>query len=196
MHEYYGSSSLAITTPVFSDANLHQLEQSLLKWIGQNPGIRYRELLRTTGSSNGVLSYHLAELERSGYIRVDRKKGVTRYYPIHISSQVSKIIGHIKHPTSRQLLSFLVEIGPCRLDELVQLTNKAPSTLSWHVKRLLESGVIERNYRASTANNIRLFKSKCYDVTNKSLVLDVLLNYEETFVDKVVNNYSEIVDML
>jgi predicted transcriptional regulator len=196
LHEYYGSSSLAITTPIFSDANLHQLEQSLLKCIGQNPGIRYRELLRTTGSSNGVLSYHLAELERSGHIRVDRKKGVTRYYLIHISSQVSKIIGHIKHPTSRQLLSFLAEKGPCRLDELVQLTNKAPSTLSWHVKRLLESGVIERKQCASSTDSNRTFKSKCYDVTNKSLVLDVLLNYKDTFIDNVINNYSEIVDML
>ena len=40
------------------------------------------------------------------------------------------------------------------------------------------------------------FKSKCYDVTNRSLVLDVILNYKENFVDHVINNYSEIVDML
>jgi DNA-binding transcriptional ArsR family regulator len=127
---------------------------------------------------------------------VDRKKGVTRYYPIHISSQVSKIIGHIKHPTSRQVLSFLVQNGPCRLDELVQLTNKAPSTLSWHIKRLLESGVIERKHCVSSTDSNHTFKSKCYDVTNRSLVLDVILNYKENFVDHVINNYSEIVDML
>ncbi|MGA7978258.1 MAG: hypothetical protein WB975_13565, partial [Nitrososphaeraceae archaeon] len=78
-------------------------------------------------------------------IRVDRKKGVTRYYPIHISSQVSKIIGHIKHQTSRQVLSFLVQNGPCRLDELVQLTNKAPlhyhgiSNDSWNLALLREN---------------------------------------------------------
>ena len=196
MHEYYSSSSLALTTPVYSEGNLHKLEQSLLKCIGQNPGIRYRELLRKTDSSNGVLSYHLAHLERSEHIRVDRKKGVTRYYPIHISLQVSKIIGHIKHPTSRQVLSFLVQNGPCRLDELVQLTNKAPSTLSWHIKRLLESGVIERKHCVSSTDSNRTFKSKCYDVTNRSLVLDVILNYKESFVDHVINNYSEIVDML
>jgi DNA-binding transcriptional ArsR family regulator len=195
LHEYYSSSSPALTTPVYSEANLHKLEQSLLKCIVQNPGIRYRELLRKTDSSNGVLSYHLAHLERSEHIRVDRKKGVTRYYPIHLSLQVSKIIGHIKHPTSRQLLSFLVHNGPCRLDELVQLTNKAPSTLSWHIKRLLESGVIERKHCVSSTSN-RTFKSKSYDVTNKSLVLDVILNCKESFVDHVINNYSEIVDML
>ena len=40
------------------------------------------------------------------------------------------------------------------------------------------------------------FKLKCYDVTNRSLVLDVLLNCKESFVDHVINNYSEIIDML
>ena len=196
MHEYYSSGSLAIATSVHSEANLHEFEQSLLKCIGQNPGIRYRELLRETDSSNGVLSYHLSNLERSEHIRADRKKGVTRYYPIHISSHVSKIIGHIKHPTSRQLLSLLVQNGPCRLDELVQLTNKAPSTLSWHIKRLLESGVIERKHCVSSIDSNRAFKSKCYEITNRSLVLDVILNCKESFVDHVINNYSEIVDML
>ena len=78
----------------------------------------------------------------------------------------------------------------------VQLTNKAPSTLSWHIKRLLESGVIERKHCVSSPDSNRTFKSKCYDVTNRSLVLDVILNFKETFVDHVINNYSEIVDML
>ena len=33
------------------------------------PGIRYRELLRMTGLSNGVLSYHLRFLDNSGKIQ-------------------------------------------------------------------------------------------------------------------------------
>jgi len=45
--------------------------------IERNPGVRYRELLRLTNSSNGVLSYHLAELADSKNIRIDRKRGVT-----------------------------------------------------------------------------------------------------------------------
>jgi DNA-binding Lrp family transcriptional regulator len=93
-------------------------------------------------------------------------------------------------------LSFLVQNGPCRLDELVQFTNKAPSTLSWHIKRLLESGVIERKHCVSSTDSNHTFKLKCYDVTNRSLVLDVLLNSKESFIDHVINNYSEIIDML
>ena len=43
----------------------------LLKHIEQTPGVRYRELLRLTGFVNGVLSYHLAALEKADVIKVD-----------------------------------------------------------------------------------------------------------------------------
>jgi predicted transcriptional regulator len=51
--------------------------------INGNPGIRYRELLRLSNLSNGVLTYHLALLEKSYLIQVDRNenKKITRYYP-------------------------------------------------------------------------------------------------------------------
>lgn len=36
----------------------------LLRHIEENPGIRYRELLRMTGLANGVLTYHWPRLKR------------------------------------------------------------------------------------------------------------------------------------
>jgi predicted transcriptional regulator len=38
------------------------------------PGIRYRELLKVSGFSNGVLFYHLTGLEEADLIRVERKR--------------------------------------------------------------------------------------------------------------------------
>ena len=49
-------------------------KQLLLTHIISAPGIRYRELLRLTGLSNGVLSYHLGALEKSYQIRVVRQR--------------------------------------------------------------------------------------------------------------------------
>src|SRR5581483_7733494 len=55
----------------------------LLKLIEREPGIRYRELLRSTGFANGVLTYHLSALEKASVIRVDRQARITRYYPVN-----------------------------------------------------------------------------------------------------------------
>ena len=37
----------------------HSTQDKIVKYVNEIPGIRYRELLRMTGLSNGVLSYHL-----------------------------------------------------------------------------------------------------------------------------------------
>ncbi|MGC1928184.1 MAG: winged helix-turn-helix domain-containing protein, partial [Candidatus Nitrosopolaris sp.] len=37
----------------------------ILNHITNNPGIKYRELLRSTGLANGTLEYHVKILERS-----------------------------------------------------------------------------------------------------------------------------------
>jgi predicted transcriptional regulator len=55
---------------------LDKLKNIILNCIYENPGIRYREILKLTGLSNGVLEYHLK------IINVDRHKSkITRYYP-------------------------------------------------------------------------------------------------------------------
>ena len=70
------------------------LKMILLMHINNTPGIRYRELLRLTGLSNGVVAYHLSGLEKSSQIRVDRQKEnrTTRYYLINIPTQESDIL--------------------------------------------------------------------------------------------------------
>jgi len=40
------------------------------------------------------------------------------------------------------------------------------------------------------------YKSRFYSVVDKTLVINVLSKYVERSLDKVVNNYSEIVDDL
>ncbi|MDQ3948409.1 MAG: hypothetical protein M3218_04715 [Thermoproteota archaeon] len=63
-----------------------------MEHIKQIPGVRYRELLRLTGFVNGVLTYHLAALEKANVINVDRKLRVTRYYPVTISDSETAIL--------------------------------------------------------------------------------------------------------
>ena len=47
----------------------------ILEQIAKTPGIRYKELLRSTGLTNGRLEYHLKILERIYKLKVDRLDG-------------------------------------------------------------------------------------------------------------------------
>jgi len=119
----------------------------ILKQIGETPGMRYRELVRSTGLSNGTLEYHLRILERTHKVKVDISDGKRgRYYPIDILANESNIIGFIRNNVSRQIVTFILEHELCTFGEILEHIKKAPSTLSWHLKRLSKAAIISVTY--------------------------------------------------
>jgi len=170
---------------------LNDIQSKLLKHIKENPGIRYRELLRLTGLVNGVLTYHISSLEKSIQIRVDRNNNsrTTRYYANDIPTEQSNIIGYVRIEATRQIILFILEHNhPCTFNEIVEHTKKSPSTVSWHLKRLKDAGIVSLRYGHQN--------QQLYTATDEGLVADVLYRYKESFVDKVVNNYTQIIEEL
>jgi DNA-binding transcriptional ArsR family regulator len=159
----------------------------LMKNIEQTPGIRYRELLRLTGLVNGVLSYHLSALERANVIKVNRESRITRYYPVNVSDKESAILKFVRHEPIRQILLFILEHDMCTFNEMVDHTGKAPSTVSSHLKRLREAGIVlirHGEYR------------QLYRIVENDLIGEVLSKYTASFTDKVVDNYTEMLEEL
>ena len=161
----------------------------LLRHINNTPGIRYRELLRLTGLSNGVLAYHLSGLEKSFQVRVDRQKEkrTTRYYLINVPTQESDILRQLRNDIPRQIIKLILEHDLCTFNEIVEHLNRASSTTSWHLKRLKEAGIISVKY----VDGCHL-----YQIMNPELVSDILHKYKESFIDAVINNYTHIVEEL
>src|SRR5919112_595306 len=159
----------------------------LMKHIEQTPGIRYRELLRLTGLVNGVLTYHLSALERANVIKVNRESRMTRYYPVNVSDKESSILKFVRHEPIRQILLFILEHDMCTFNEIVDHTGKAPSTVSSHLKRLREAGIVSVRY----GENCQL-----YCIVEGDLVAEVFSKYTASFVDKVVDNYTEMLEEL
>jgi DNA-binding transcriptional ArsR family regulator len=159
----------------------------LLKGIEENPGIRYRELLRLTGFVNGVLSYHLLALERANVIKVNREPRMTRYYPLSISYKESAILKFVRHEPIRQILLFILEHDKCTFNEIVDHTGKAPSTVSSHLKRLRGAGIILIRHGEY---------HQLYRVAEGDLIAEVLSKYTASFTDKVVDNYTEMLEEL
>ena len=64
---------------------------------------------------------------------------------------------------------------------------KAASTVSWHLKRLKQEGLISVKYGG---------EYQLYQIMNGELVYDVISKYKKSFVDVVVSNYTEMVEEL
>jgi predicted transcriptional regulator len=114
----------------------------LLKHIQISPGIRYRELQRATGFANGVLAYHLMVLEKSRRIKVSRYRArkSTRYYPLNTTVQESRIMEYIQRTATRKILVFLLDHDRCTSNDIISLTKKGASTISWHLSWLRKAG--------------------------------------------------------
>ncbi|MFY9873105.1 MAG: winged helix-turn-helix transcriptional regulator [Candidatus Nitrosopolaris sp.] len=134
----------------------------ILKYINSVPGIRYRELLRLTGLPNGTLEYHLKIFESTHKVTTFRRSGRrTGYYPNDIPADESHILEHVRNQVARQIVLFILENDLCTFDSILKNIKKAPSTLSWHLKRLSEAEIISVIYRQ---------KLQLYRIVNSKLV--------------------------
>ncbi len=181
---------------------LPKLQQELLVCIDENPGIRYRELLRLIKFPNGVLSYHVNKLEKLDLVNVERKTRITRFFPRNISNEIMGILGNLRSQTSYEIIKLLYEKGPISQQEIVKYTRKAASTISWQMKKLVDDNIIcikdkDFNYDENKGfgSKIQYKKVKLYDLLNRNLVNDLIYNTNK-YIDNVVNNYSELVDSL
>jgi predicted transcriptional regulator len=175
-----------MSTPLHQ-SKINSSQDKIVKYVNEIPGIRYRELLRMTGFSNGVLSYHLRFLDYSGKIRVNRVNNrVTRYFSYDVSSHESYIIGLLRQETTRKIILYILENGKCRFNDIMIHTEKVPSTISWHIGRL------------KAANIIMVLKQKestYYEIgMDRSILQDLLSKYKTDFTEKIVDDYVDMVN--
>jgi DNA-binding transcriptional ArsR family regulator len=186
----------------YSINTLPELQQKLLLCIDENPGIRYRELLRLINFSNGVLSYHVNKLEKLDLVNVERKNRLTRFFPRNISNEVMGILGNLRNQTSYEIIKLLTERGPISQQEIVKSTRKAASTISWRMKKLLDDNIIcikDKDFNDDEnkdfGSKVQYKKVKLYDLLNRNLVNDLIYKTNK-YIDSMVSNYSEMVDSL
>ncbi len=191
---YHNSSSL-----YFFDT-LPKVQQELLKFVDENPGIRYRELLRMTNSSNGVLSYHINRLEKMELVNVERRSRMTRLFPRNISNDITGIMGFLRNQTSFEIIKLLHDSGPVSQQEIIKHTRKAASTISWHMKKLIQDNIVcikdksTINYEGiSVGIQIQHKKVNLYDLINRNIV-NSLIYKTNNYIDISISNYSEIMD--
>ena len=179
---------------------LPELQQKLLLAIDKNPGIRYRELLRLINSSNGVLSYHINRLEKMDLVIVERRAGMTRFFPRNISNEIMGVMGFLRNQTSYEIIKLLYDRGPISQQEIINYTRKAASTISWHMKKLLDDNIVcikDKNIIYDGNNDVGIKtqhkKLNLYDLLNRNIV-NGLIYKTNNYIDSAINSYSDIMD--
>jgi len=161
-----------------TDRNL-QLQEIIEK----NPGIQFREIMRSSGLKNGVLSHYLGKLEKIGVIKVTRGPRQTRFFPPKITEEQSIAIRALRKNTPRDLLLALVRQDGLEFGELVKEVGKSQSTVSLYLAQVVKDGLVEIRIE-----NLK----KRYYIKARKLIDQLIEDYRPSLLEKPVSGFEDI----
>ena len=153
--------------------------------IEENPGIQFREIMRSSGLKNGVLSHYLGKLEKNGIVKVIRGPRQARFYPPQITEDESIAIKSLRKQTPRDLLLALIKDDGLEFSQLVREVKKSPSTVSLYLSQLVEDGLVE----------IRLVQlKKRYHIKARDVIDRLIEDYRPGLLEKPTSGFEDIIN--
>ena len=155
--------------------------------IEQNPGIQFRELMRSSGLKNGVLSHYVGKLEKNGIIKVIRGPRQARFFPPKITEEESIVIKSLRRDTPRAILLALIKDDGLEFNQLVKKVKKSPSTVSLYLSQIVGDELVE----------IRISELKRrYHIKARDLIDKLIEDYRPSLLDKPTSGFEDIVNSL
>ena len=161
-----------------------EIRQSIYSLISTSPGLHFREIQRRTKIATGQLTYHLNYLQKVGLIKIENDGEYLRYYAhIKITDDERRILELVRQKSIRHILLYLLENNNCNHEYLAKNLDIAPSTISWHLKKLIDANIVNKEIEG---------RRSFYSVNNPELIKKVLIKYKESFLDILVDRFIEM----
>lgn len=154
--------------------------------IRSTPGIHFRELLRRYEFAQGTVQYHLRWLEEEGLVESSDDGTFTRYYPAHSFETTDKTtMNALRRTYSRRIIAHLASEDELSTATLSERVGKSRSTVSWHLSRLHDEGIVEKE---------RDGRAVLYSLRNPSQVMRLYATYQASFRDRLLDKVLELWD--
>lgn len=152
-------------------------------YVKRVPGIHLRALQRDLNMPLGTLEYHLYQMEREGLL-VTREDGRFKGYFPHdeLDRRDRDYLYYLRQEMPRRIAMEVANQPGIRFQELGARLPISPSTLSFHLKKLLRSEILRE---------IPLGKEKAYECLDAERVRRLVVRYRATFVDDVVDRFAD-----
>lgn len=131
---------MTLTKEILDLAN----RRRIYDYISKYPGLHQRELIKKLNLSEGTIRYHLKYLKKRGIIKTQSVDGYVRYYIINsIGNNQQKILHILRQEVPRNIILCLLIDSFASQIELSDSLEKHPTTIEFHLKKLLNMGIIE-----------------------------------------------------
>lgn len=144
----YSSMALLVTTySRYNDTSPreHQLRSDILAIVDALPGIYLARLIERTDQPASTVRYHTRVLEREDELQRASVWGNLRLYPEDTDPDQFAYYAAIRDQATARVLRAIEAHGPVTPGRLAELVGRAPSTISHHLARFEDEGLIERH---------------------------------------------------
>lgn len=163
------------------DEILESPKDKILDFIMANPSSHLRKIKNHLGFSMGTVQYYLAMLESEGKIKSTKTKFYKNYY--HVNESDDKILHVLNLESPRNIVIFLIQHEPSTHQEIAKGVGLSSSTISWHMKRLLELQIVQTEYSG---------KYTVYHLRDRNNVLCNINKCKSTTWNTMVNNMADV----
>src|SRR2546427_8886732 len=125
-----------------------QSRRRIYEFLSANPGVHLRRIGQTLGMSTGMLSYHLGVMERQGLLKWEAARHRRRYYLAQAYRPEQRIVlALLRERVPRTIMIDLATHGDRTFGDLLRVTHVTKSTLSYHLAKVVATGVVARARR-------------------------------------------------
>lgn len=152
--------------------------------IAASPGLHFREIQRRLNLGTGTLDYHLHLLRRQGSIRAEKSGKFTRYYTTDklFEEKEKSILNLLRNENFRHIVIYLLEHRNPSASEISSALGFSPSRLSWHLKTLLGSNVVEQKKNG---------RHRFYSLKSPKDMAGYLKAHRASFLDGIVDRFID-----
>lgn len=148
------------------------------------PGAHMREIGRELEIPMGTLEYHLHYLVKADLLATRQDARYTRYFASgEVSRRDKDILAVLRQKVPRQIAAHLLLAPGSSHGSLLTQFQLAPSTLSFHLKKLVTTGIVVQEKSG---------RENLYRVVEPDLVSRVLIAHKESFFDDVIDRFAEV----
>jgi len=117
----------------------------IYEYIRGHPGEHVRGMAKALRLATGDMQYHLLWLEKNGFVKT-KKSGFYRFvYPTLVFKEEQEVLlSVLSQETPREILLCLLREPAMTQGELAKSVGHSQPTISWHMDRLVQIGVVRR----------------------------------------------------
>lgn len=125
-----------------SDPLENDVRQQVYESVEQSPGTYISEMSKECDASRSTVRYHVRILEEEGLIVSEADRGKHRLYPI--GSETPELAAALNDSATARVLDAIARLEPVTVSALAEDLDRSPGTVSYHLDRLTNDGLLER----------------------------------------------------